>query len=144
MIAIDTNVLLRYLLDDDDLQAEKARRLFNANKKILITDVVLAETIWTLKGKRYNAKKEDLTAIVFGLLAEPHVVFENQQAVWYALNDYMNAQPIKTANGTKQADFADALISHKAQAVATQQGETYWGTYTFDKAALAINGTVLL
>src|SRR5438552_11656093 len=57
MIAVDTNVLLRRLLDDDATQAEKARRLFETNESVLVTDVVLAETVWTLTGKRYGAGK---------------------------------------------------------------------------------------
>lgn len=58
MIAVDTNVLLRRLLDDDVVQTERARRLVEGAREVLITDVVLAETIWTLKGKRYKARRE--------------------------------------------------------------------------------------
>jgi predicted nucleic-acid-binding protein len=87
MIAIDTNVLLRYLLSDDEVQAGKAGRLINSGEPILITDVVLVETIWTLKGKRYSAKKDDIVAVVISLLEEPALCFESQQAIWSALND---------------------------------------------------------
>ena len=52
MIAVDTNVLLRYLLNDDPEQSPRAATLFSGEKKILVTDVVLVETIWTLKGKK--------------------------------------------------------------------------------------------
>jgi predicted nucleic-acid-binding protein len=142
MIAVDTNVLLRRLLNDDEHQAKKASRIFNSSKIILITDVVLAETVWTLKGKRYNAQKEDIAAVVMSLLAEPNVVFESQQAVWSALNDYVQAQPIKTANGIKLADFADALIVSKAKITAAARQEHYEATYTFDQAALAIPGAL--
>jgi predicted nucleic acid-binding protein len=54
VIAVDTNVLLRYLLWDDERQALKADRLMNGPAAVLITDVVLAETLWTLKGKKYR------------------------------------------------------------------------------------------
>src|SRR5437016_14225809 len=104
MIAVDTNVLLRRLLNDDLNQAVMARNLFDKANRILITDIVLAETIWTLKGKRYKASKEDIVAVVMGLLEEPNVVFENQQAVWFALNDYVNAPAVKTAEGMRLAD----------------------------------------
>ena len=67
MIAVDTNVLLRRLLNDDAMQAEKARQLFETQESVLVTDVVLAETIWTLTGKRYGAAKEELGAVVMGL-----------------------------------------------------------------------------
>ena len=61
MIAIDTNVLLRYLLWDDKTQAAKADKLINGSTPVLITDVVLVEALWILKGKKY---KLDKTAII--------------------------------------------------------------------------------
>ena len=50
MIAVDTNVLLRYILQDDVEQANKAASLIKKNSVVLITDVTLVETAWTLKG----------------------------------------------------------------------------------------------
>ena len=97
MIAVDTNVLLRRLLNDDATQAEKARRLFETEESVLVTDVVLAETIWTLMGKRYRAGKEALAAVVMGLLEERNVVFESRQAIWSALNDYLNGARLAPA-----------------------------------------------
>ena len=47
MIALDTNVLLRYLLWDDEKQAIKADALINDSTTVLVTDVVLAETLAT-------------------------------------------------------------------------------------------------
>ena len=41
MIAVDTNVLLRRLLNDDAMQAEKARQLFETQESVLVTDVVV-------------------------------------------------------------------------------------------------------
>jgi len=61
VIAIDTNVLLRYLLWDDKTQAAKADKLINGSTPVLITDVVLVEALWILKGKKY---KLDKTAII--------------------------------------------------------------------------------
>lgn len=102
MIAVDTNVLLRRLLDDDVVQAERARRLVEGAREVLITDVVLAETIWTLKGKRYKARRDDIVAVVRGLLEEHNVVFESRQAIWSALNDYVDAKPVGTADGIRR------------------------------------------
>jgi predicted nucleic-acid-binding protein len=101
VIAVDTNVLLRRLLNDDATQAEKALRLFEMQESVLVTDVVLAETIWTLTGKRYGAGKKELAAVVMGLLEEGNVVFESRQAVWSALNDYVDALPVKTVSGVR-------------------------------------------
>ena len=141
MIAVDTNVLLRRLLDDDATQSAKARRLFDAEESVLITDVVLAETVWTLTGKRYGAGREDIAAMVMGLLEERNVVFESRQAVWSALNDYLAASPVRTASGVKIADLADALVVNKARITAQHRNEPYRGTYTYDRAALALDGT---
>ena len=141
MIAVDTNVLLRRLLDDDVDQAERARRLFDRKENVLIPDVVLAEAIWTLKGKRYKASKDDLVAMVMGLLEEPNIVFESRRAVWSAVNDYIEAPPVRTSDGARTADLADALVVNKAKITAQRRGEHYGGTYTYDQAALALDGT---
>jgi len=141
VIAVDTNVLLRRLLNDDAVQAEKARRLFESEESILVTDVVLAEAIWTLTGKRYSAGRDDIAAVVTGLLEERNVVFESRQAVWSALNDYLDALPVRTASGMRIADLADALIVNKARITAQDRRERYGGTYTYDQAALALEGT---
>ena len=141
MIAIDTNVLLRRLLQDDPEQSKQANRLFEREERILITDVVLAEAIWTLKGKRYSIDKAGIVAVITSLLEEPAIVFENTQAVWSALNDFINAKPAATLNGAKSADFADALIVNKAKETAKLQSETIKAVYTFDQGALELPDT---
>jgi len=77
LIAVDTNVLLRYLLNDDQVQAAKAEKLINGKETVLITDVVLVETIWTLKGKKYQLNKTDLVTVIQALFKEPNIRFEN-------------------------------------------------------------------
>lgn len=141
MIAIDTNVLLRYLLQDDEEQAAKATKLILGSDTVLITDVVLTETIWTLKGKRYNLSKEQIIDMVHALFAEPNFTFEDGQAVWGALKDYMNVKPIKSAGKPKQADFPDALIVNKSKRHGQLSKNKVSTIYTFDKAALEIDGT---
>ncbi|WP_263079353.1 type II toxin-antitoxin system VapC family toxin [Endozoicomonas sp. Mp262] len=139
MIAIDTNVLLRYLLDDDRQQSPKADRLVNGPQKVLITDIVLVETLWTLRGKKYNLDKTRLIDVIHQLFAEPNLCFEDGQTVWRALHDYRLATPVKVGSKRKTADFPDALIINKA-AYCTKLPETLKGVYTFDKAALMIDG----
>ena len=137
MIAIDTNVLLRYLLDDDQVQAVKAGRLINGKKIVLITDVVLIETIWTLQRKKYQLGKTDLVAVIQVLFKEPNIRFEKGQVVWMALNDYRKAKSI----GGKMADFSDALIVNKSKFIASDKSVTFGGVYTFDIAAQQLPGT---
>lgn len=52
MIAVDTNVLLRYLLNDDAERDDTAAGLIKGSDTVLITDVVLVETLLTLGGKK--------------------------------------------------------------------------------------------
>lgn len=135
MIAIDTNVLLRYLLDDDKSQSAKARRLVIRHDRILLTDTVLVETVWTLAGKRYSLNKEEICQVISHLFEEPAFCFEDNQTVWRALGDYRNAEPIKVGRKRKAADFADALILNKSRWVAENAASTFRGLYSFDAAA---------
>lgn len=143
MIAIDTNVLLRHVLQDDDEQSPKASQLFDLHERVLVTDVVLVECIWTLSGKKYQASRDDVIKLVGDLLGEPALVFENPQAVWAALNDFQADYPTHDAEGKrwKLPDFADALIIHKAKQTAKHWNETLQAVYSFDSGALRINGT---
>lgn len=141
MIAIDTNVLLRYLLQDSEEQAKKAVNIITGVQKILVTDVVITETIWVLTGKRYSLTKEKVIDVIHALFAEPNVKFEDGQAVWCALKDYANAPPIKVKGKTKQADFPDALILNKAKRYGELKGFEVSPLYTFDQAALEMTGT---
>lgn len=136
MIAIDTNVLLRYLLNDNQEHAKKAQELIKGEDIVLVTDVVLVETIWILKGKKYQLKKIDLIEVIQALFKESNIRFEHGQSVWMALNDFRTAKPV---NG-KIADFSDALIVSKAKLVANEQNLNLTGIYTFDIAAQQLPG----
>lgn len=131
MIAIDTNVLLRYLLQDNESQANRAKALIQNDTLILITDIVLVETLWTLKGEKYRAGKQALIDVIESLLQEPTLTFKDDTTVWLALQDYRQTN----------ADFPDALIARKAVFFALSKGEPCSGTYTFDRRALALPNT---
>ncbi len=135
MIAIDTNVLLRYLLQDDKTQSAKADKLITGSRKVLVTDIVLVETIWTLKGKKYKLSKDDLLLVIDGLFKEPNISFEDGQTVWRAYNAIRVSEPVKVGKKKKDVDFADALILEKAEYDANRKGKSFDGLYTFDAAA---------
>ena len=141
MIAVDTNVLLRYLLEDDTRQSKKASSIITGKNKVLITDIVLTEAIWILKGQKYNLGKESIIQVINTLFAEPNIIFEDGQTVWKALSDYKQAKTIKVGNKRKEADFPDALIVNKAVYVANKLNEELDGVYTFDLALQTIPGT---
>ena len=125
MVAIDTNVLLRHLLNDDPEQTRRARACLGATAQVLITDVVLCETLWTLAGKRYRLSRDQLARVVLALLEEPGFGFEDEQVVWAAYCDFVD----QTGFG-----LPDALIAHKARSMGAEP------LYSFDRAALRIAG----
>lgn len=141
MIAVDTNVLLRYLLGDDKAQSKKAAALIRGSSSVLITDVVISETIWTLKGNKYKLDKEGIIRVLNSLFGEPNIFFEDGQVVWKALGDFRRAKLVKVGGKKKQADFPDALIVNKAKFQSLKTQEVFQGVYTFDRAALQIPGT---
>ena len=134
MIAVDTSVLLRYLLHDDEAQAARADAVFAADETVLITDVVLAETVWTLAGRKYRLAGAELVAVLERLFSEPNVRFEDDQVVWRALQAYRSAAPVDETGSAKGTGFADALIVFKAGRAAADSGEALTGVRTFDAA----------
>jgi len=137
MIAIDTNVLLRYLLADDEIQHGKSKALIKKQHPVLITDVVLVEAVWTLTGKRYGLDKPAVCALVRVLVSDGAFVFESLQVIWSALCDYEESKPVRG----KALDFADALIVNKAHFTAENKGSLLSGFYSFDKAIEQLKGS---
>jgi predicted nucleic-acid-binding protein len=137
MIAIDTNVLLRYLLADDAGQYRRAKKLIESKGPALIIDVVLAETVWTLMGKRFGFDKAQICVVIRTLIADRSFVFEDSQTVWSALNDYEGAKPIRG----KSLDFADALINRKSEYVVQARDAKFDGFFSFDKAVAQLDGS---
>ena len=131
MIAIDTNVLLRYLLLDDEIQAKKAADLIESRQSVYISHVVLVESVWTLKGKKYRLTPTQIDATITALFEEQNIVIQDEQLVWRALADYRR----HAVEGDCGLDFSDALIMHTGQDAADYYGEKFGGFYTFDVAA---------
>ncbi len=115
---------------DDEAQAERARRIVEGGERVLISDVVLAETTWTLAGRRYRATRADLIDLVNNLLQDSNVRFEDDEVVWSALQAFRRTE----------ADFADALTMSKARKTAAD-GDEFGAFYTFDDAALLLPDT---
>lgn len=144
MIAVDTNVLLRYLLHDDKAQAARADAVFDTTETMLITDVVLVETVWTLVGRKYRLTKADIVSVLERLSSEPHIRFEDDQVMWRALQAYRNAPPAGETPLAKGAGFPDALIVFKASRLASDDGESLNAVYTFDAAMRSLPHTASL
>lgn len=139
MIAVDTNVLLRHILNDDKDQSPRATNLIERHDDILITDVVLCETVWTLLGQKYRATKGDIIKLISDLLSEPGIMFESSAVIWAALNDYRQVRDKIVSGQKKSAGFTDALIVNKAKQIAVYRRLTLTAVYTFDKAASTLS-----
>ena len=127
MIGIDTNVLLRLLLDDEPAQAARIETwlagLPQTSGQVHIADVVLAETCWTLASVYQQPKATLLTALQ-ALLDEPMFNFESRATVAAALLAF------KTAS----CGFSDCLIVAKNLALGCAS------TVTFDKRMQSLTG----
>ena len=133
MIGLDTNVLVRYLAQDDATQSAVATRLIeqdlSASSPGFISLVVLTELGWVLK-RLYGASEAELLQTVADLLASPQFQVENRAVVQAAVQ---HMRGLKT-----QAGWTDLLIAQIAQA----QGCRH--TVTFDKTAARSAGMRLL
>lgn len=131
-IAIDTNVLVRLLVRDDEAQFAAARRLVDqaavADEPVLIVLGVLLETEWVLRS-RYKLDKSSIAGAFTALLESADVEFEHPPTVEEAL--YVWAQH-------PAADFADCLFTARA----THLGRSRF--VTFDASAARLPGVELL
>lgn len=140
MIAIDTNVLLRYLLADDTVQHNKAAFTIKSSQSVLITDIVLVETIWTLTGQRYKLDKQATCELLRSLIGDSLFIYEDVNTIWSALRDYEEASAVRG----KKLDFPDALINQKAKYVARLKGKKLTAFYSFDKAVEQLSAAKIL
>jgi len=103
MIGLDTNVLVRYLAQDDPVQSAKAtalieRRLTEQDPGF-ISVVAMAETVWVLE-RAYGLADADIAAAIERMLQVEALVVESEQEVFTAM------VALKEGRGS----FADALI----------------------------------
>lgn len=131
MAALDTNVLVRYLVQDDDLQHAATKKLIRAalraGETLYIPITVMLELEWVLRSS-FGFDKEQISTTLASLLAAAELSIESELAVEIALALYKK----------NSADFADCVhiaLSHAA-------GES--PLWTFDRAASKIDGAKLL
>ena len=123
MFALDTNVIVRYIAQDDPAQSAAATRIFediiSDKNHGFITSIALCETLWVLS-RAYGQPREKLVEVIEALLKADNLELEHRDLVWSAKEDFRN--------GT--ADFSDYLIARigKVQGAST--------TLSFDRNAL--------
>ncbi len=120
MIALDTNVLARAILRDDEVQSPQAIKVIKdlaANDGILITSSVLLELVWVLRKKKHPS---EIYEIVQHLLESEGITFVNASLVGEALEVFRHGK----------IDFGDAMLVVEAQAHGVMK------VMTFDEALL--------
>ena len=131
MIGLDTNVVVRYLTQDDPKQSPIATRFLESTLTTeepgFISLVVLAEVLWVLVSL-YFVDRAGVAEVLTGLLTTEQLRVESAELVWRAKRRY---------EGSK-ADFSDALIMECALAAACKRA------VTFDKTAASTAGFELL
>jgi len=131
VIALDTNVLVRFLIRDDERQAERARALIESCKtrgdSCLITHPVLCELEWVMESL-YRASRADIAAAIRTLKTTTPFVLEDDGMVDRALQMYSEGK----------GDFSDYILGEIAMARGART------TYTFDRGLRNAEGFTLL
>jgi predicted nucleic-acid-binding protein len=121
VIGLDTNVLVRYLVQDEPDQAAAASRLidsFTAEGPGFVSTVTLVETVWVL-ARAYRTPKAEIADIIEGLLRSQDLVVEQAEIHYVALGRYRS----------DGADYSDAVIAQAGRRAGCSE------TVTFDRAA---------
>ncbi len=131
MPALDTNVLVRYVVEDDAAQRAAAKRLISRcvgeGLALFVPVTVILELEWVLRSN-FAFAKDDVLLTLSSLFSAAELSFESEQALEVALQLFRKGS----------ADFADCLHI----ALATQAGaQPLW---TFDKGAAKVSGAQFL
>lgn len=121
MIGLDTNVLVRFIMQDDERQAQLASSLIEslrAEAPGFVSAVSVVELIWVLDSC-YGLTRKQLAAALEGLLRTQELVVENAETMWKALRLFRDAK----------GGFADCLIACSASSAGCER------TMTFDRDA---------
>jgi predicted nucleic-acid-binding protein len=130
VIAIDTNVLVRFLVQDDPEQAGLAGAVIDTLSETVpgfISREVLIELVWVLE-RAYRLSKPDIAGAIDGLLASAELVIEGADEVGSALELYRN----------DGFGFADLMIAAAARRAGAKE------LVTFDRKAAQLPGVRLL
>ncbi|MFA7238950.1 MAG: type II toxin-antitoxin system VapC family toxin [Sulfuricellaceae bacterium] len=106
MMGLDTNVLVRYIAQDDLKQSPKATRLIESltvDAPGYVSIVSVVELVWVLTGC-YASTKSEIGEVIETLLRTKEIVVAHADTVWKALRLFKEGK----------ADFADCLIERSA------------------------------
>ena len=109
-VALDTNVLVRLLVNDDPAQAEQAAALIDASSACFVPITVALELEWVLRGA-YKLPRESVISAFKGLLAIRHLHLEQEQLVKRALDWHRHGMDFADALHLARSEGCGALIS---------------------------------
>ena len=125
MIGLDTNVLVRYLVQDDPTQTRQANALIDRaaahESAMFINHVVMCELAWVL-GRGYGYARTALAEVIEKILLGRQFEIEKKDLVWTALANFK----------ASRADFADCLIGITNDLAGCES------TLTFDRSAASL------
>lgn len=122
MIALDTNILVRFFVRDDETQALKARALINASSVLVLT-TVLMETEWVLRS-RYGFSREHISAAFADLCGLNSVILDHTLLIERGLTafaagmDFADALHLAGSDAAEAFATFDADVARKATGVA--------------------------
>ncbi len=122
MIGLDTNVLVRYIMQDDARQAELATELMESltvDELGFVPLVALMELVWVLSSS-FDLARSQVVQALETLLQTKEIQVENAEVVWRAVRLYR----------ASAADFADCLIERSAAAAGCSR------TMSFDRGTV--------
>ena len=124
MIGLDTNILVRYITQDDAEQAAQATRLIEgrctSTNPGRVAQVVLCELVWVLR-RAYGYSKTQVLEVLEQVLMTAELVIQDEAVVFLALDAYREGP----------ADFSDYLLALGNRAAGCET------TYSFDKPLTA-------
>jgi predicted nucleic-acid-binding protein len=109
-MALDTNMLVRLLVNDDLAQAEQAAALIDASSACFVPITVALELEWVLRGA-YKLPRESVISAFEGLLAIRHLHLEQEQLVKRALEWHRQGMDFADALHLARSEGCGALIS---------------------------------
>jgi len=131
MIGIDTNVIVRLIVNDDERQSRTAERFIRehggSGEPCYVSDVTLIETVWVLDTV-YGYDRSMVADALAGILEAEQLEFDSPIDVAAAVEDFRHGR----------AEFADCLIGR----INLLAGCTH--TVTFDRKAAKLKGFELL
>ncbi len=122
MLAVDTNVVVRYLTGDDIRQAGRARSLID-NQPVWVATTVLLESDWVLRSS-YRLARTEVSGLLRNFAGLPTVTLENHRLVALALNWCQRGLDFADALHVAAAAECDAFVTFDTDLIKVANGTT--------------------